>query len=190
MDARHRKACVVGQSGRAVDADRCPPKPGTGRARRLQSHPSRMYAADRRVELGQTPTRRVGGVRPPAEECATGHRRGRHCRRPIAPSATGPCQAAVGTRRGVTPGHHCDGPARRPSRTGRRPMRDASLNKMGDQTAWPATQVDRRPVAQPDHGMVEPRVGVAAAEPAAHGQPVNTAVVVAEPTALTASARS
>jgi hypothetical protein len=40
-------------------------------------------------------------------------------------------------------------------------------------------------VTQPDHGVVEPIVGVAAAQPAAHWQSVNAAVVVTQPAALT-----
>src|SRR6478609_369051 len=56
---------------------------------------------------------------------------------------------------------------------------------MGHQSARATTQVDGRALAQPHHGAVEPFVGVSAAEPTAHGKPVEPAVVVAKPAPLT-----
>ena len=53
MDRRDRKAGVVGQPRRAVDADRCPPEPWADGARRFKPDPSRVDSVDCRVEFGQ-----------------------------------------------------------------------------------------------------------------------------------------
>ena len=122
VDSRDRKADVVGQPRRAVDADRRPPEPRADRARRLQPDPSRVDSVRSPSRIRPRTARRGAAIRRHGAGSATGHRPGRRCRRPAAPSATGRCPAADRTRRGAAPGRRCGAPVRLRWRTGRPPV--------------------------------------------------------------------
>ena len=89
----------------------------------FQPHPAALDAdglgrRTRRHNVRRGPTTRRRG-----QECAAGHRRARHFRRPARPSANGRCRAAARIRRPAGPAHRRGRPVGSRSPTGRCPVR-------------------------------------------------------------------
>ena len=157
-----RQADVVGQPRRAVDADRSPTET-TGRScATTPAAPSRCgFPLTAAVEFGHAPTAATQQFtrppqHPPRVTAEPDVAVGQQHRLPAAGARQRIEHVAAQGRRAAAP-RQFDGGGRLVDTE----RRHAALDQVGHQTSRAATQVDRRAVAQPDHGVVELLVGVA-----------------------------